>query len=196
MGAQSSHYESSQYGGRLDDPTQWVDRFGDALYAYAVSRVGDGNLAEDLVQETFVAGISAMDRYRGSAAPLTWLTSILRHKIADQYRKQRRDHGQDATEKEPWPFTEQGKWRVAIKPWPGDPAERLESQEFWSTFEQCLGQLPPTIAAAFRLRELEGLDAQRACETLQITAGNLSVRMHRARLWLRECLDRHWFQRE
>jgi RNA polymerase sigma-70 factor (ECF subfamily) len=179
------------------DPLQWPDKYGDALYAFAMARLGDRDLAEDLVQETFLAGLAAIDSFRRESSLLTWFMGILRRKIADEFRGRRRNPLQQAVAIKASAgyafFDRRGKWQLRLRAWRVDPQDVVQSQEFWETLEACMDQLPPTLAAAFRLKQLEGLDAQNVCSALQISSDNLSVRMHRARLLLRTCLDRNWF---
>ena len=69
----------------------------------------------------------------------------------------------------------------------------METGEFWDAFESCLGKLPPSLADAFLLRELDGLDADEVHNRLGITPANLWARLHRARSLLRRCLEIGWF---
>jgi len=71
----------------MDDPTRWVDRYGDALLRFALRRVGRREVAEDLVQETFFAAWRARESFDGRASLGTWLCSSLRWKVADHYRR-------------------------------------------------------------------------------------------------------------
>ena len=73
------------------DPGEWVARHGDALYRYAMVRVREPALAEDLVQETFLAALSARERYAAAASERTWLIAILRRKIVDVIRRRIRE---------------------------------------------------------------------------------------------------------
>lgn len=66
----------------------WLAEYGDDLLRYAVARVGQINVAEDLVQETFLAAIRGHREFRRQSSIKTWLTGILRRKIADHYRRQ------------------------------------------------------------------------------------------------------------
>ena len=68
-------------------PESWVDKYADYLYNYAVVRVNDNELAKDLVQETFVAGLNSAKNFKGSASERTWLVAILKRKVIDHYRK-------------------------------------------------------------------------------------------------------------
>ncbi len=173
------------------DPSEWLDAFGDRLFRYALARVSCRAEAEDLVQETFLAAISARDRYRGEAAVETWLISILRRKIVDHYRASRSDSSEDqkptfAVES---PFDEHGFWKVQPSHWKSPPDE-LTLQEFLRSLDACLTQLPTALAEVFERREIGGEDPAAISRSLGISKGNLRVRLHRARLLLRACIER------
>jgi len=180
------------------DPAVWLERHGDALYRFARARVGRREAAEDLVQEALLAALRSVDRYRGDSAARTWLLGILRRKIADFYRRERaagatieadlagpRDGGSS-------PFDARGHWRDAPAKW-RSPEAALDEADFWRVFEGCTSRLPGHLARAFLLREVEGVDVDRLLADLRINAGNLRIRLHRARLLLRACLEKHWF---
>lgn len=76
---------------RLDDPQQWLPRHGDALYRYALLHLRDAALAEELVQETLLAGLESQHNFAGQSSTRTWLVAILKHKMLDHYRRQRRE---------------------------------------------------------------------------------------------------------
>ena len=63
------------------NPDKWVDLYSDYLYNYTISRVNDSNIAKDLVQDTFLAGLKSMKNFKGEASERTWLISILKRKI-------------------------------------------------------------------------------------------------------------------
>ncbi|MFH1215056.1 MAG: RNA polymerase sigma factor, partial [Pseudomonadota bacterium] len=70
----------------IHSPEKWVDLHGDALFRYAYSRTMNRHLAEDLVQETFLAALVSLKTFRGDSSLKTWLVSILKNKILDYYR--------------------------------------------------------------------------------------------------------------
>ena len=79
-------------------------------------------------------------------------------------------------------------------PLPGRrPKQALVDAEFWSVLDGCLGDLPRTLAQAFMLREIEQIEVETLCATLDLSPANLRVRLHRARLLLRDCLETRWF---
>jgi RNA polymerase sigma-70 factor, ECF subfamily len=179
------------------DPDGWVDRHGELMFRYAVRMVRARDVAEDVVQETFLEALRSHESYAGRSSERTWLVGILRHKILDYFRKSGRellvDQVERVGENANGIFDRRGHWKVGPARWNGDPAQDLERQEFWDVLRQCLSALPPGLSETFFLYELEGLDGAEVCEVLGITPANLWKRMHRCRLLLRECLERNWF---
>ena len=109
------------------DPAQWVDLYGDMLLSYALSRMRDRDIAEDLVQETFLIAWKTRDDFEGRSRFSTWLVSILRHKIADHFRQEgcrtsysfyESDGGEES---EPL-FTTRGTWASSPTSW-SSPAD-------------------------------------------------------------------------
>jgi len=154
------------------------------------------DVAEDLVQETLLAAVKGADRFKGESSHRTWLIGILRRKIVDYFRRQSRQPSENLDVEslsEEAIFSNRGHLKN-VSSWPRDPSMSLEDAEFWGVFEDCNGKLPVTIASAFSLRVVDELGTQEVCKILEISATNLSVRLHRARLLLRECLENHWFK--
>src|SRR5581483_8236434 len=104
------------------DPAQWVDQHGDYLFRFALSRLRQREVAEDLVQETFVAALRARKRFAGASSERTWLTGILKRKIVDYFR--RKGHEQPASDlstSDHWVealFDERGNWKKKPGKWP------------------------------------------------------------------------------
>jgi RNA polymerase sigma-70 factor (ECF subfamily) len=179
------------------DAEGWVDRHGDALYRWALIRLRHPEAAADVVQETFLAALDQRRRFEGRSSERTWLLGILKHKIGDVLRRRSRESPADgatpaARRPEGGPFDRLGFWERGPRRW-GDPGSALESAEFWEVFQGCLAALPEHLAETFLLRELEGRDGPEVCQALSISPESFWKRMHRARLLLRECLERRWF---
>ena len=175
----------------------WLEAYGDALYRYALFRLRDHARAEDAVQETFLAALKGYRDFAGRAAVRTWLFGILRHKIVDTIRIDSRKVSTDAVEAKTENlddfFDEHGHYRFPPQAWQGNPRKDFERGEFWECFTQCLARLPKRTADVFSLRELDGLDREEICKILGLSSTNYWVILHRARLGLRECLERNWF---
>lgn len=188
----------------LADPEVWVERHGDYLYRYAMFRLRDATLAEDVVQETLLAALQAYGSFKGRGSERTWLTGILKHKMIDYFRRISREASVEESEAqfEHSEFFRDGEWRdhwkveYAPTEWHANPEELLEQGEFWEVFSQCLAPLPARISSAFTLREVDGLTSEEICEVLNVTVNNLWVMLHRARMHLRRCLEVNWFGRE
>lgn len=178
------------------DPDRWVDEHGDALFRYAILRLRDQELAEEVVQETFLEALRVRESFAGRSTERTWLVGILRHKILDHFRRRgrrREESNLDAYERpDGSTFDGRGHWKAFPADW-DQPGRDIERGEFWAVFGRCLSDVPRGLADAFFLRELDGLDSPSICETLKITPANLWARLHRARTLLRRCLETRWF---
>jgi RNA polymerase sigma-70 factor (TIGR02943 family) len=180
-------------------PHLWPDRYGDELYAYALRRVHTPDDAEELVQETLLSALKALDSFRGQASERTWLFVILKRKIIDHYRRQARSPfvpldaggGEEAAFFRP----EDGHWREEQYPqaWNVRADDVLEQQDLRQTMQHCQDKLPARHGAVFVLRFVEELSAEDICLELSLTAANYWVIIHRAKLHLRKCLEKHWF---
>jgi RNA polymerase sigma-70 factor (ECF subfamily) len=182
------------------NPERWVDEHADVLYRFALLRVRDPHLAEDLVQDTFIAALEGIDTFRGGSSVRTWLVGILKHKIIDSFRRSNREVASSdlasLTGESDEAAMDRAGERAARRPlaWQTDPHNTLENKEFWKTFVHCLDGLPPAFRRAFTLRELDDLKTDEICKILDVTSTNLWVILHRARAKLRDCLEDSWFR--
>lgn len=189
------------------EPEKWIERYSDYLYSFAYARLRKEEVAEDLVQDTFFSALRAKDTFLNNASEKTWLISILKRKIIDYYRKKStqnelnvldkpvqtadgtRDHFfEDAA-------TYSGHWTegAAPKVWKKDFETSVDSDEFLDILKRCITKLPEKTAAAFTMKNMDDLDTEEICKELNITASNYWVMMHRAKLMLRECMEKNWF---
>ena len=184
---------------RLSEPEKWVDEHGDYLFRSALLRVRDPHLAEDIVQETLVAAFQGRERFAGESSERSWLVGILKHKVIDHFRKNSREAPSEDVERlineQEQPFDGMGRWTrdtSGPKEWTEDPGTILERKEFWDVLKRCISELPPRMAHAFSLREIDNLSGEEICKALNISATNLWVMLHRARSDLRQCLEIHY----
>jgi len=184
------------------DPARWVQEYADILFGFAAARVRDRAIAQDLVQETFLAALKAGESFAGRSTERSWLFGILRNKLADYYRLQYREiaiadmESPLPEEQAAFAMSGLGKdgWvmRLAPKAWE-TPDGTLVSKEFQEVFMNCLSRLPDKVAQVFRLREIDGVSSEEICKDLGVSPNNLWVMLHRARMGLRRCLELHWF---
>jgi len=193
-GGDESNRRPSEIAG---DPARWVDDHGDVLYRYAVARVGRREVAEDLVQEALLAALRSRERFEGRSAVRSWLIAILRWKITDHYRRRGADRAEAGRGPGRDPvvdrvFSDEGFWRRAPSPW-RSPADAAELSELFEVLLGCLAELPEPLGAVFAMREIDGRAPEEIREAFGLSGGNLRVRLYRARLLLRECLERRGF---
>lgn len=174
---------------------RWVDEHGDRLYRHALSRVRRADVAEDLVQDTFIAAMRSADQFRGEVNPVNWLLGILRHKILDHFRATYRAEptGELPDDDELGAlFDERGRWREKPGPWSVDD-DLISREEFWLALRECLDGLPERLREIFTLRVLDDVESDDVCKVLRVSTTNLWVSLHRARSRLRGCLEVTWF---
>lgn len=169
------------------------------LLRVARLQLRDMALAEDVVQDTLAAALTAQARFSGKSSVKTWLTGILKHKIVDAIRKRQREPVaasalDDEADLEDFEglFRDNGTWQAPPADW-GDPEEALDRRQFFDILETCLDKLPPKTARVFVMREVMELESDEICKELAITANNLWVILYRARMSLRECLELNGF---
>ena len=180
------------------DPETWVDGHGDAMFRFAMLRVRNRDLAEEMVQEALLAGFRSRHRYSGKAAERTWLIQILRNKIADHYRRKQReitatDIAGDEGSIDDF-FSEHGRWEIKPGPWEMDPGEMMHREDFLRILRECMAGLPERQAEVFSLKVLDEHSTKDVCSILSLTKTNLGVLLHRARMKLRKCLESNWFE--
>lgn len=176
--------------------SDWVEAYGDYLFNFAVGQVRDASVAEDLVQDTFLAALKSHDRFTGQSSERTWLVGILRHKLCDYLRRACRER---AVRLDPGPTPRDEEGRDDTVLWLHDVAaecqsasHRLELDEFRANLETALGKLPPRVAQVFQLYEMEERPNREVCQRLNISESNLWVMLHRARKQLRAQLMGWW----
>jgi RNA polymerase sigma-70 factor (TIGR02943 family) len=187
------------------DPEGWVEKHGDVLFGFAVARVPSRAVAQDLVQETFLAGLKAKGSFTGRSDERAWLFGILRNKLADYYRRQAREipiadlESPFPEEQEAFQSSGAGRdgWmkRHAPGAWES-PDASLVKKEFQEVLQRCLSRLPHKVAHVFFRREIDGAPSDEICKDLGVSPNNLWVMLHRARMSLRRCLEAHWFGKE
>ena len=164
-----------------------VSEQSDYLYAFALAKTGDAELSKDLVQDTFVAALKNMERFRGEASVRTWLTSILRNKVVDHYRALgRKGRKLDLPDDEEGYF-ENLMWRREQAPQAWEDA--ADPEALMAYLHRCLEQMPERLQAILRLKYLEGVATEDILDDLEPTQQNYWVLLHRSRLKMRQCIE-------
>ena len=178
------------------DPNTWIDAYADYLFNYAVTRVNNSDLAKDLVQETFFAGLKSAKNFQGKSTERTWLVSILKRKIIDHYRKINSKKGKAEVRMNFYTDGEnEGDWIEERVPqsWNNEAEKAIETKELKNQLDACIDNLPEKHAMVFRMKTIQEFETEEICKELNITASNLWVIIHRARTQLRKCMEENWF---
>lgn len=179
------------------DPKIWVEKYHDYLFKYALSRLREADLAEEKIQETFLAALQSRKNFRGLASERSWLISILKRKIYDHFRRIRRDRKYYVTS--PMAcisydvYDSKKRYAVRSSIWVCDPSKAYEQKEFLKIITYALSELPGRLAQVFILREIFEFSSQEICDLLDISVCNLYVMIHRARKRIGHNLQLKWF---
>lgn len=182
------------------EPSKWVELYADYLYTYAFTRVNDEELAKDLVQETFLGALQKVDQFKGNSTERTWLTAILKNKVIDTYRKKssgfakRPDITEAEHQQQGFFDHDDGHWNVEHRPkeFGIEDEDPLANKEFNYILQQCLKKLPALWLSVFTMKHMDDEATDTICKELKVTPANFWVIIHRAKLNLRECLQRNW----
>jgi RNA polymerase sigma-70 factor (ECF subfamily) len=190
---------SAMPAGKID--LSELEQYRPYLVKFAALQIRQKEVAEDLIQEVFLAAIDGADRFSGKSSVRTWLTGILLHKIADHRGAAGRETSIQALEEIDGAdgvealFQANGRYVSMPQEW-RNPEEALTDRRFFETLEGCLTRLSATAARVFLLRELMGLSIEEICKEMAVSQTNCSVLLHRARMGLRACLESRWFGQE
>jgi len=188
------------------DPKNWLPSYGDFLFSFAMLKTGDRMIAEDLVQETFLSAIKAKDSFQGNSSEKTWLAAILKNKIIDHYRKKEILKQADtylsstndsfhaaffSNNEDNW-----GHWNKETAPseWSAQSADAIvNSKEFYKILLYCIEKMPAKLAPVFLARFIDEDDAENICKEFNLSSSNYWVIIHRAKVLVRNCLEKNWF---
>lgn len=172
----------------------WVDHYSDYLYNYTIVRVNNHEVAQDLISETFLAGLKSAKNFKGEASERTWLISILKRKIIDHYRKSNSKKGKAEVRINYSDADAEGDWleeRVS-DPFDKTAEDVIENEELGIAIHKCLETLNPKQAAIFKMKTIDNFDTEAICNEYKITPSNLWVIIHRARTAMANCLEKNW----
>ncbi|TBO42897.1 sigma-70 family RNA polymerase sigma factor [Pedobacter kyonggii] len=179
------------------DPLSWVEKYADYLYGFAMSRIRDEDVAKDLVQDTFLAGLQRLDGFEGNSKEKTWLTAILKNKIADFYRKRSSNNLKVISAEETvqdFFDAESGHWTEKDYPraFGLEVDNPLMVKELGAILNDCLAKLPGLWFSVFSMKHMDDLASELICTELKLSTANFWVIMHRTKLNLRACLQKNW----
>jgi RNA polymerase sigma-70 factor (ECF subfamily) len=183
-----------------------VDRYGPSLLRVARLYVSTTSVAEEVVQETWLAVLDGLDRFEGRSALKTWLFSILANIAKTRGTRESRSipfselAALEAATEEPAVEPERflnarkaraGAWASPPASWAAIPDERLLAGETLDYVRAAIEALPPAQRLVISLRDVEGWSAAEARGALGLSEANQRVLLHRARAKVRSALEEY-----
>ena len=176
-----------------------VGRHHGEMLAVARSYVRTRAVAEEVVQETWLAVLTAIDRFQGRASLKTWIFRILVNTAMTRGGREARvtpfssfDPGDgEGPAVDPDRFDANGEWHVWPSSWHALPEDDLLGRETVDVVRRAVEELPPRQAQVIAMRDIAGFTADEVAMTLGISPGNQRILLHRARSKVRSVLERH-----
>ncbi|NUR07450.1 MAG: sigma-70 family RNA polymerase sigma factor [Nocardioidaceae bacterium] len=179
-----------------------VDGWSGSMLRLARHHVATEAAAEEVVQDTWLAVLTGLDRFRGQASFRTWVYRILVNQAKTRGVRDRRTvpfaslagGDEDGPTVDPSRFQgpegpHPGGWRQFPQEWPEDV---VLTQEVHEVVHRALDTLPPRQRVVVALRDLEGFEADEVSDLLEISAGNQRVLLHRGRSVVRAHLESYY----
>lgn len=185
------------------NPDSWLKSYGDYLFSYCMVRLNHRETAEDLVQETLISAFRSRESFKGESSEVTWLVAILKNKIIDHYRKKdvlKNTSGYlESTDND---FSrnffdpDNGHWLRPAAPglWSESSQSNVEEAEFNEVLQSCVHKMPSKLVPVFIAKFFDDEDSEKICKDHDITPSNYWVIIHRAKVLMRACLEKNWFQ--
>lgn len=178
-----------------------VDRYHNRLIHVALAYVRDRSVAEEVVQDTWVAVVTGLGKFERRSALETWIFRIVANRARTRAVREARtmpfsglfEAGADERAVDPSRFTDKGRWSLPPRRWEERDPERLATQgETMQVLRRAIEALPPNQRAVVVLRDIEGLDSSDVCNILEVSETNQRVLLHRGRAKLRTALEAHF----
>lgn len=183
-------------------PEKWVTHYADDLLRYAMFKINDVAVCEDLIQDTFLSALKAKESFKGNSHEKTWLTSILKNKIIDYYRKQGLyrsvsiQEGEAEHELNEDFFVQGAGWKPEQYPgkWEVPSDNQLMQKEFVQILKRCISLLNPIQSDILHEKYIVEKNSDSICKELNISKSNYWVIVHRIHATLRKCIETKWNQ--
>lgn len=183
-----------------------VERYQGSLLRVAQIFVGSRAVAEEVVQETWLAVLKGVGRFEGRSSLKTWIFRILTNTAKTRAQREGRTIPLSALQSPgtvPEPALPPERFRASEDPrWPGHwasppaawdelPERRLETLEIRARIEAAIEALPAAQRAVISLRDIEGWSSEEVCNALELRETNQRVLLHRARSKVRRALEEY-----
>jgi RNA polymerase sigma-70 factor (ECF subfamily) len=164
---------ASVLAGDRDAFAALIQRYSDPLYRHALGMTGSPDVAEDILQQSFIKAYNHLAEVRGRFD--AWLFRIVANGCKDWLKNIRRTHVSYDEDDQPSAYA--------------TPDEDLDRSELRRDLDRALGSLAPSLREAFVMKHVEGRSYEEMADLLDTTVGALKMRVHRAREALQALLE-------
>lgn len=179
---------------KAGDPVAWeelVRQYNRRIYNICYRFTGSPDEAEDLTQEVFVRMFRTLDSYdQDKAAFMTWVTTMTRNLLVDNFRKTKYDRASDSLESSVGNDEDGPTLGERIQDTAQTPDEKLHSRETKEMVHAALQKLSPELREAVILRDLQDMDYRDIATVLKVPEGTVKSRINRGRTELARLLSR------
>jgi RNA polymerase sigma-70 factor (ECF subfamily) len=180
--------------GRTERFAELVNRYEKKLYNFGLRMCGNVQDAEDMVQDTFLNVFKYLGSFRYETKLRNWIYRIATSACIKRRRKSKFAPDRELSLDEFMPGEGEGVPRE-IPDWANVPLDQLLDEELSKTVKMGIDSLPEKYRMILLLRDIEGFSTAEAAQILDLTESNVKVRLHRARLYLRDRL-KDYFEHE
>ncbi len=184
-----------------------VEHYHASMVRIAAIYVNEYTVAEEVVQDTWIAILKGLDRFEGRSSLKTWIFTILSNRAKTRATRESRyvplelndepdDDSSNAVRFNPAGHPDAGVWADGSIPheWESIPETQLLGQETRSIIFHTIESLSPNQQQVIRLRDVDGFSAEEVCNMLQLSESNQRVLLYRARERVRQALDSYFAQ--
>lgn len=188
--------------------SQLVDTYGSSMLRVAKLYVRSHAVAEEVVQETWLRILGAIDGFERRSSLRTWIFVVLGNCARKRAEREGRyvslsaqtdERSEPSVDPARFFFAEHprwgGMWTTLVDDWQNLPDDVLMSSQARQRITEAIEDLPPNYATVFTLRDIEGWSGSDVCALLGISAENQRVLLHRARARIRAALE-EYFERD
>lgn len=177
--------------GRIERFPELVQRYEGALYNFGLKMCGETQDAEDVVQDTFLNVFRYLKGFRYETKFKNWLYRIATSTCIKKRRKSKFAPDRELSLDEFLPHDEAAVERQ-VPAWASLPLEQVLSDELRRTLKKAILELPEKYRVVLVLRDIEGFSTDESAHILTLSPSNIKVRLHRARLFLRDKLKTYY----
>lgn len=177
--------------GRHDLFAELVERYQGALYNFGMKMCGESRDAEDMVQDTFLNVFKYLKGFRYETKFRNWLYRIAISNCLKKRRKSKFAPDRELSLDDYLP-TEEAPAKQSVPTWASLPLEHVLNEELNRILKGAILELPEKYRMVLVLRDVEGFSTEESAQILNLTATNIKVRLHRARLFLRDQLKSYF----